>query len=60
MLSNSEKLKLFALALLLPIVGSIISFSINRGREFGASARSSEYYGNSSGSYDGGSDSGGD
>jgi|GEM_PF-3432512 len=60
MLSHSEKLKLFALAFLLPIIGSILSFSISRGSEFGSPARSSEFYGNSSGSYDGGSDSGGD
>lgn len=60
MLTNSEKFKLILLAALLPIIGSIVSFSISRGGQFGLSPRSSEFNGNSSGSYDGGSDSGGD
>ena len=61
MLTNSEKLKLILLASLLPIIGAIVSFSISRGGEFGSPPRSSEFYGNSSGSHDGGgSDSGGE
>ncbi len=60
MLSRSEKLKLFALAFFVPIIGAILSFSISRGSEFGSPTRSSEFYGNSSGSYDGGSGSSGD
>ncbi len=45
---------------LLEDLGVLACFSISRGSEFGSPARSSEFYGNSSGSYDGGSDSGGD
>jgi hypothetical protein len=60
MLTNLERFKLILIALLLPIIGSILSFSISRGSEFGSSPKTSEFYGNSSGSYDGGSDSGGE
>ncbi|BBN81624.1 hypothetical protein PA25_16090 [Pseudoalteromonas sp. A25] len=60
MLSRSEKLKLFTLAFVVPIIGSILSFSISRGNEFGSPARSSDFCGNPSNPFDGGSDSGGD
>jgi hypothetical protein len=60
MLTNFEKFKLILLAMLLPILGSILSFSISRGSEFGESPRCSEFYGNSSGSSDGGSGSSGE
>lgn len=59
MLTNSEKLKLILLAVLLPIIGAIVSFSLSTGGEFGSPPRSSEFYGNSSGSHDS-SSSGGD
>ena len=59
MLTNHEKFKLILLAVLLPIIGSILSFSISRGSEFGESPRCSEFYGNSSGSSGGGSSEGG-